>query len=65
MEETAKEMAADCRLKFRQWLECDQIDGDTRRELAEIAAEPAEIEDRFGGELAFGTGGMRGLSAPG
>lgn len=36
------------------------LDESSRQELDRISLDAREIEDRFGSELAFGTGGMRG-----
>lgn len=46
---------------YQQWLD---FDGETRKELLEINDEK-EIEDRFYKDLAFGTGGLRGLMGAG
>ncbi len=46
---------------YQQWLD---FDGETRKELLEIKDEK-EIEDRFYKDLAFGTGGLRGLMGAG
>ena len=47
--------------KYNQWL---TFDGETRKELEAITDEK-EIEDRFYKELAFGTGGLRGIMGAG
>ncbi|MDR1193615.1 MAG: phospho-sugar mutase [Peptococcaceae bacterium] len=48
---------------LRQWLEHPNVDPATK---AAIEAMPeAERREAFGQELAFGTGGMRGIMAPG
>lgn len=41
------------------------FDEETRRELAGIAGDEAEIEDRFYRQLEFGTGGLRGVIGAG
>lgn len=46
---------------YQQWLDFDE---ETRKELLEIKDEK-EIEDRFYKDLAFGTGGLRGLMGAG
>ncbi|AGY81945.1 phospho-sugar mutase [Carnobacterium inhibens] len=46
---------------YQQWLNFDE---ETRKELLEINNEK-EIEDRFYKDLAFGTGGLRGLMGAG
>lgn len=47
--------------KYQQWLTFDE---DTKAELAAITDEK-EIEDRFYKDLAFGTGGLRGIMGAG
>lgn len=47
--------------KYEQWLTFDE---DTRNELIAITDEK-EIEDRFYKDLAFGTGGLRGIMGAG
>ena len=47
--------------KYQQWLEFDE---DTKAELEAITDEK-EIEDRFYKDLAFGTGGLRGIMGAG
>lgn len=48
--------------KYNQWL--DFADDDTKAEL-EALTEEKEIEDRFYKDLAFGTGGLRGVMGAG
>lgn len=43
------------------WMTDDYFDDDTKKELAAIAGDDAEIEDRFYRDLVFGTGGLRGV----
>ena len=47
--------------KYQQWLTFDE---DTKAELSAITDEK-EIEDRFYKDLAFGTGGLRGIMGAG
>lgn len=47
--------------KYQQWLTFDE---DTKKELEAISDEK-EIEDRFYKDLAFGTGGLRGIMGAG
>ena len=47
--------------KYQQWLTFDE---DTKAELAAIT-DDKEIEDRFYKDLAFGTGGLRGIMGAG
>ena len=51
--------------EFKFWLEDDYFDADTKAELAGIANDEKEIEDRFYRELEFGTGGLRGVIGAG
>ena len=48
--------------KYRQWLTF--ADPDTKAELESLTDEK-EIEDRFYKDLAFGTGGLRGIMGAG
>ena len=48
---------------YRLWL--DKSDEATRAELAALAGQDKEIEDRFYRDLEFGTGGMRGVIGAG
>lgn len=50
---------------YRHWLESENIDSETRRELLEIAGNDGEIKERFYRELEFGTGGLRGVLGAG
>ena len=53
-------MIGDVRRRATEWLAADP-DPDTGAELqALLAGDPAELERRFGGRLAFGTAGIRG-----
>lgn len=52
----------DYKEKYNQWL--GFADEDTKAELAELTDEK-EIEDRFYKDLAFGTGGLRGVMGAG
>lgn len=56
---------ADAKMRYEAWLADPAIDAATKRELGEIAGQPAEIEDRFYRDLAFGTGGLRGVIGAG
>ena len=47
------------------WLEDSYFDKNTKAELAAIAEDDKEIEDRFYRELEFGTGGLRGVIGAG
>ena len=49
--------------EYRRWLE--RADEDLREELRGIAGDEAAIEDAFYRDLAFGTGGLRGVIGAG
>lgn len=51
----------DANVLYNEWKKRELIDGDLTRELTEIEGKDAEIFDRFRCELAFGTGGLRGV----
>jgi phosphomannomutase len=60
-------MQADIRNAALRWLDADP-DADTRKELNELLgsdANAAELADRFGADLAFGTAGLRGVIGAG
>ncbi len=46
--------------RYQTWLDDPLIDSQIRQELLAIAADEAEIEDRFFRWVEFGTGGIRG-----
>ena len=48
------------RSRFSEWLAQPLLDTDLKEELLEMADSPQKIEDAFGCELQFGTGGLRG-----
>ncbi len=47
--------------EYEAWLNDERLSEEERAELAAIATDEKEKEYRFGGELEFGTAGMRGL----
>ncbi len=51
----------DFRKNYLQWLESPALNAEGKAELASIANDEKELEYRFGGEMEFGTAGMRGL----
>ena len=51
--------------KYQEWLESNEIDEETKKELKEIAGNDEEIKDRFYKELEFGTAGLRGIVGAG
>lgn len=58
-------IAATAEHHYYNWLNSPILDNYTREELKALAANRAEIADRFDGELSFGTGGMRGIIGAG
>ena len=46
---------------YEKWLNDARLCEEAKRELAAIASDEKEKEYRFGGELEFGTAGMRGI----
>ncbi len=50
---------------YRLWLEQTQGNEELHAELERIRNDPAAIEDRFYRDLAFGTGGLRGVLGAG
>ena len=53
------------RKEYQFWCEDAYFDENTKKELAGIAGDEAEVEDRFYRNLEFGTGGMRGVVGAG
>lgn len=53
------------REKYEFWMNCDVFDQKTKEELAAIAGDEKEIEERFYKDLEFGTGGLRGILGAG
>ena len=51
--------------QYEFWLEDSYFDAQTKKELEAIKDDEKEIEDRFYKELAFGTGGLRGVIGAG
>ena len=47
--------------KYREWLANPALCEEGRKELESLAGNEKELEYRFGGEMEFGTAGMRGL----
>ena len=50
---------------YEEWLQSSYFDEDTKSELKAIAADEAEIKERFYTELEFGTAGLRGIIGAG
>lgn len=51
--------------KYKEWLENNYFDEETKKELLSIRNNEKEIEDRFYKNLEFGTGGLRGVIGAG
>ncbi len=51
----------DYKKNYREWLDSPHLNEEGRAELTAIADNEKDIEYRFGGELEFGTAGMRGV----
>ena len=47
--------------QYQLWLEKAVADQDIQKELKTMAEEPDKLEDAFYQNLAFGTGGLRGI----
>ncbi|WP_251388851.1 phospho-sugar mutase [Mediterraneibacter agrestimuris] len=50
---------------YNFWMSDSYFDEDTKKELAAIADDEKEIEERFYRDLEFGTGGLRGIIGAG
>ena len=50
---------------YNYWLSHSSLDSEIRNELESIKNDDKEIKERFYNELAFGTGGLRGVIAAG
>ena len=50
---------------YNKWLQSAYVDEETKKELQGIADDEKEIEERFYTNLAFGTGGLRGIIGAG
>ena len=51
--------------RFTEWLAQPALDAALKRALSAMALRPETIEDAFGCELQFGTGGLRGILGAG
>ena len=51
--------------KYQAWCESSDYDEATKKELYEIAGNEEAIRERFGKDLDFGTGGLRGILGAG
>jgi len=55
----------DYKSRYNEWLENDYFNDEFRAELESLKGNEKEIEERFYMDLAFGTGGMRGIIGAG
>ncbi len=62
---TADKANPEAQKKFEQWLAHPDLDPELKNELQAMKNDPDRINSHFGSELAFGTGGMRGVIGPG
>ena len=46
---------------YQKWLDAPTLNEEGKKELESVAGNEKEIEYRFGGEMEFGTAGMRGV----
>lgn len=51
--------------RYNEWLENDEIDEETKKELRKIKDNDKEIKDSFYKDLEFGTAGLRGIVGAG
>ena len=51
--------------EYERWLSVELDDPDLKEELLSVKDQPEEINDRFYRDLAFGTGGLRGVIGEG
>lgn len=51
--------------KYKEWLQSEDIDEETKNELRKIEGNEEEIKDSFYKELEFGTAGLRGVVGAG
>ena len=58
-------MSTDYMTQYNEWVNDPFFDEQTRVELAAIAGDEKEIEDRFYMSLEFGTAGLRGILGAG
>ena len=55
----------DYMMEYKRWCKLAKGDSDVEKELAAIAGDELKIEDAFYRDLAFGTGGLRGVIGAG
>ncbi len=55
----------DYRTEYERWLKYYELDGRLKAELIAIHGKDDEIRSRFGCDLVFGTGGLRGMMGAG
>ncbi len=56
---------SEARQHFERWLNYPGLDPAVQSDLEAMKNDPDAIESHFGREMAFGTGGMRGIIGPG
>jgi phosphoglucomutase len=59
------EISPEALTHYKRWIAQPHLDPQTKEELLSMQDDPALIENHFGQELIFGTGGMRGIIGPG
>jgi phosphoglucomutase len=59
------EVSPEALAHYNRWLSQPKLDLQMKEELLAMQDDPALIENHFGRELVFGTGGMRGIIGPG
>lgn len=52
-------------IEYKKWLDQTKDDAYMQRELAQLENSPEELLECFGGDLSFGTSGIRGIIGPG
>lgn len=50
---------------YKRWINYPKLDSEMKKELKAMKGNQGFLESHFGREVAFGTGGMRGLLGPG
>ncbi|GED71095.1 phosphomannomutase [Brevibacillus reuszeri] len=58
-------MQADWQINYSRWNEFASLDPALRQHLDTLQSDVTQLEDCFHTSIAFGTGGMRGIMAPG
>ncbi|OEF97645.1 phospho-sugar mutase [Desulfuribacillus alkaliarsenatis] len=58
-------MSTNYSTEYAKWLEFEQLDPELKEELVLIKDKDEEIQERFYGNIQFGTGGLRGILGAG